>query len=629
MAIDQTTMMEEKASVAEFYKTVLQWDYFSLTEKNKGAADGSGLMEVKNTYDNVEDYLKTFEPLLLEEAKAQIKQMNEDEEGILVVQQKHGVIKNWSSDKNESNGFCFPVVYYESEEGEKISQNDLLIVSNEKFELKTKPSTYAFALAEDRQKVSLRLRMYFPKDVHGDSADSKRLVNMRILVSGEDKVVYISKVCSLSTISREFVALRSIHTLPFKDVILRADDSNASSACNPWNIRASLTEFIESNHNASQLQAIRAGLSRRSIVLIQGPPGTGKTQTILGLLSAILHASPARTHDKDQQCSSRRVLELSKKETFRSFALASPWLTGNNPRDIIMPVNGDDGFYPVTGNELKPDIVIGSRKYRVRVLVCAPSNSALDEIVLFTFSSPDCCKGIQDENGRAYSPKIVRIGLKPHHSVQTVSIDHLVERKRGGMEEQKQGAYTKNTDSIRTSILEESVIVFSTLSFTGTISAKMKHGFDVVIIDEAAQAVEPSILVPLMNGCKQVLMGGITLVLFWKVGDPSQLPATVISEVAKNSGYGLSLFTRFQKAGYPVVMLQHQYRMHPEIREFPSRQFYADKLVDGPDVEEQTKRAWHDFRCFGPFCFFDVHEEVSRQISGTQVERKTCYDITI
>ncbi|KAL9268064.1 putative helicase MAGATAMA 3 [Drosera capensis] len=382
MAIDQTTMMEEKSSVAEFYRIVLQWDYFSLAEKNKGAADGSGLMEVKNTYDNVEDYLKTFEPLLLEEAKAQIKQMNEGEEGILEVQQKLGVIKNWSSDKNESNGFCFPVVYYESEEGEKISQNDLLIVSNEQFGLETKPSTYAFALAEDRQKESLRLRMYFPKDVHGDSADSKRLVNMRILVSGEDKVVFISKVCSLSTISREFVALHSIHTLPFKDVILRADDSNTSSTCNPWNIRASLTEFIESNHNASQLQAIRAGLSRKSIVLIQGPPGTGKTQTILGLLSAILHATPARTHDNDQQLSSRRVLELSKKETFRNFALASPWLTGNNPRDIIMPVNGDDGFYPVTGNELKPDIVIGSRKYRVRVLVCAPSNSALDEIVL-------------------------------------------------------------------------------------------------------------------------------------------------------------------------------------------------------------------------------------------------------
>jgi len=30
---------------------------------------------------------------------------------------------------------------------------------------------------------------------------------------------------------------------------------------------------------------------------------------------------------------------------------ASPWLFGANPRDLIMPVDGDDGFYP-TGNEL-------------------------------------------------------------------------------------------------------------------------------------------------------------------------------------------------------------------------------------------------------------------------------------
>ncbi|RVW50239.1 hypothetical protein CK203_088008 [Vitis vinifera] len=31
---------------------------------------------------------------------------------------------------------------------------------------------------------------------------------------------------------------------------------------------------------------------------LMGPPGTGKTQTILGLLSAILHATPARVHSR-------------------------------------------------------------------------------------------------------------------------------------------------------------------------------------------------------------------------------------------------------------------------------------------------------------------------------------------
>jgi senataxin len=90
---------------------------------------------------------------------------------------------------------------------------------------------------------------------------------------------------------------------------------------------------------------------------------------------------------------------------------ASPWLIGANPRDLIMPVDGDDGFYP-TGNDLvllytrhlnyilplcldvdglfltwlnisgqKPEVISSNRKYRAHVLVCAPSNSALDEIV--------------------------------------------------------------------------------------------------------------------------------------------------------------------------------------------------------------------------------------------------------
>jgi Cdc6-like AAA superfamily ATPase len=31
---------------------------------------------------------------------------------------------------------------------------------------------------------------------------------------------------------------------------------------------------------------------------LQGPPGTGKTQTILGLLSAVLHSAPARMKTK-------------------------------------------------------------------------------------------------------------------------------------------------------------------------------------------------------------------------------------------------------------------------------------------------------------------------------------------
>lgn len=36
----------------------------------------------------------------------------------------------------------------------------------------------------------------------------------------------------------------------------------------------------------------------------------------------------------------------------RHWRLASPWLHSINPRDSLMPKDGDDGFFPTTGNEL-------------------------------------------------------------------------------------------------------------------------------------------------------------------------------------------------------------------------------------------------------------------------------------
>lgn len=45
-----------------------------------------------------------------------------------------------------------------------------------------------------------------------------------------------------------------------------------------------------------------------------------------------------------------------------------------------------------------------------------------------------------------------------------------------------------------------------------------------------------------------------------------------------------------------------------QIRSFPSGEFYKESLEDGPNIIEQTKRSWHEYRCFGPFCFFNLHE---------------------
>ncbi|KAG6742686.1 hypothetical protein POTOM_053608 [Populus tomentosa] len=650
MAVDKDRLREEEeASFVRFCKIILGWDYFGLLteaakqKKERGKGGGSGLRQVKNTYKDVDDYLATFEPLLFEEVKAQIIQKKDDEE-----------VTEWVLrlvvECNESEGFLLPSVTYGDDEGEKIVQNDLLLLSEDQFKEGAGkfPQVYAFALVEQRQHNLLRLRMFLAGEVmnlNTDVIESRtRLLKMHGLITSpgllHEKSLFSLKICSLSTISREYFALRSIGSLPFKDLILTAADKSSGSEDQAWKVSQPLSEHFQGSLNKSQMEAIDAGLLRKAFVLIQGPPGTGKTQTILALLSAILHATPTRVHTMAGLHETKRGSELPIQEKYvpavflvshmyNHWARASPWWTGNNPRDKNMPKDGDDGFFPTSGNDFKPEVIASSRKYHVRVLVCAPSNSALDEIVLRllktdavhpSYPLPKCgyfqaefviLKCVHDENVRSYNPKIVRIGLKAHHSVQSVCMDNLVKQKQGESASDKQKHRTAggDTDSIRAAILEESVIVFSTLSFSGSaLFSKLNHGFDVVIIDEAAQAIEPATLVPLVNGCKQVFL----------VGDPVQLPATVISPTAGKFGYyGTSLFERFQRAGYPVNMLKMQYRMHPEIRSFPSSEFYAEALQDADDLERRTTRDWHQYHCFGPFCFFDVHEGKESQPSGS------------
>ncbi|PHT98581.1 hypothetical protein BC332_32489 [Capsicum chinense] len=370
MAVDKNKLDEEAALSLRFYKIVLSWDYLRLLKesdrkKGKGDDDNAALIlkKAKNSYKDVQDYLATFEPLLFEEVKAQIVQGKKDDDE----EQEIHWMKAVTVGCSEVDGFHFPMI--SCSDVESISQNDLLLLSNKEFgDGKRLPTAYAFALVEDRRPDKIRLRMHLSGEVKQlntqETEACSRLLSMRPLVTENAKLLhvlkswcrcinspacskqaadsddlrgtllrqanlssasvlilpseqkvpcsYVVKICSLSTIAREYVALQSVNSLPFKDLILSASDSNSSTEDHAWKISRPLKEFLESNHNKSQLDAINAGLSRKSFVLIQGPPGTGKTQTILGILSAILHATPARVHSNRVKLSGvKRGPELS------------------------------------------------------------------------------------------------------------------------------------------------------------------------------------------------------------------------------------------------------------------------------------------------------------------------------
>ncbi|XP_078665044.1 DNA-binding protein SMUBP-2-like isoform X2 [Branchiostoma floridae x Branchiostoma belcheri] len=96
-----------------------------------------------------------------------------------------------------------------------------------------------------------------------------------------------------------------------------------------------------------------------------------------------------------------------------------------------------------------------------------------------------------------------------------------------------------------------------------------KH-FDLVVIDECAQALEVSCWIPLQYAGRCVL-----------AGDHLQLPPTIISHKAAAQGLSVSLMERvIGLHGDQIVrMLTTQYRMHRDIMAWPSAQLYQGKLV--------------------------------------------------
>lgn len=268
-----------------------------------------------------------------------------------------------------------------------------------------------------------------------------------------------------------------------------------------------------------------------------------------------------------------------------------------------------------------------------KILICAPSNGAVDEIAFRLFEARNFL--LDTHLGRKL--KIVRMGQdeQVRRNCQHMTLERLVndnlkisggslervskekerlieqldikisnlknrnrfleaeeaEREMDTLmrqvdrlrrEQLKGGDIELRKKSLREDILRGADVILTTLnscrsSYLERTYAKSLEdgGFNCVIIDEASQCSEPETLMPLYytSISKMIL-----------IGDPMQLPATVKSVTAQTAGYGRSFFERVftffgeYNSENPIHMLNQQFRMHDEICRFPSREFYAGKL---------------------------------------------------
>ncbi|NXQ89590.1 SMBP2 protein, partial [Nyctibius grandis] len=335
------------------------------------------------------------------------------------------------------------------------------------------------------------------------------------------RLLKLANDVTYNRLKRALNALKQYHGGPASDlidVLFFSSDPSAFSETKPL-------KLYNDSLDASQREAVSFSLAQRELAIVHGPPGTGKTTTLV-------------------------------------------------------------------------EIILQAVQQGLKVLCCAPSNVAVDNLV---------------ERLAGYRARILRLGhparlLEPiqQHSLDAVlargdnaqivadirkDIDQAFAKTKKAQDKGERSHFLGEIKALRKELKEReetamaaaltrASVVLATntgASSDGPLKLLPENHFDLVVIDECAQALEASCWIPLLKAPKCIL-----------AGDHKQLPPTIISHKAAAKGLSLSLMERLiERYGEKVVkMLTVQYRMHQAIMQWASSEMYGGRLTAHPSVAQ-------------------------------------------
>jgi DNA polymerase alpha-associated DNA helicase A len=363
--------------------------------------------------------------------------------------------------------------------------------------------------------------------------------------------------------------------------------------------------FFDPTLNDSQKDAVRFALGSPEIALIHGPPGTGKTYTLIEL-----------------------ILQFLKRDQ--------------------------------------------------RVLVCGPSNISVDNIVERLASTSPSTPIVRLGHPARLLPSVLNHSLEV--LTRTSEAGGIVNDVRKEMDaKQASIRKTRNARERRAiyadlkdlrkeyrsregkcidGLVTGSKVVLSTLH--GAASHQVRHqDFDVVVVDEASQALEPQCWVPLVlaanNNVKKLVLAGDHLQLPPTVksadnnkgstGDEKKIKMKQLEDelsklaikddemkAARKWTLETTLFDRLLAMHGPKIkrLLNVQYRMHEKIMRFPSDELYDSQLVAADAVKQRLLtdlpyEVQQTEDTIEPIVFFDTQggdfPEKTEDDSGTHVNK--------
>jgi serine/threonine protein kinase len=379
---------------------------------------------------------------------------------------------------------------------------------------------------------------YEGDDVKFAIALNKRLniTHLRMLLS-QQHILLEDYTIKINAYTRQLVALRSLRNDEYsahglKDILLDIAIPGTVSQIRSPRIDNMLNEF--------QKLAVKKALNSESISLIQGPPGTGKTKVIGEILKQIFFSDSAKAVKP-------KVLIVSQSNTAVDNVLegVQEWINSTSIRVLRI---GDKKKVTET---IQKDYIVDA--IREKVFHNAKYNS-----VEYVKAKLDFFKAIADTEQGIH-------GVQLWEKVSEIQNDWL---KR-----------CSNFEVIDRYLIASAAIIAGTC--VGFLSNEHVRDFtfDYVIIDEAAKATTPELLVSIIKAEKIIL-----------VGDQNQLPpyadqetSHLASELVKDPNYRLFDLLYENLPETHKQRLLTQYRMIQNIGDLVSTVFYDGQINTGID----------------------------------------------